>query len=575
MTLHVAVLGIDGSGKSTVATALPTLLAAELHIRAGSAGDSFCMSEAEEDLLSPRFHPLGLSFTGHLAKGFKRLAKLVVDNRHLYPVIKPCQMIFQDDAACRLSRRYSAEVMVSDGNVLLSSMGRVINYLSPASDRDSTGASIADTEVLKAVFQCLLDGKTLSNDIRERLPGLEKAAAAMKLVRGIGLHAGWLPDVVIFLDISPQIAMKRIAARGKRVDRHENLEDLSQARNMYLKTLDAFSQYRLSAVMHRMVTDNMTPGEILQAAVGAVKPHVLALRSERKVNGLPLGASDAKVTSSSVWRRLFNFRYLFGYLVNNWFKGAWREPTFLFSGLGNLLRREGYSAGVMRAIYEQDNKRYGFMDRVFLEYPLHRAVYDRLHILVEKIEAELETRLAKGQDVNIFTAPSGFAYDLFRPLEVIAARNPDSMKRIRLVAADLDPYGHLEKELINRAAKLGLRFEFLRGDITDSRTRSKFEQAAPYDVVLFVGLSSWLPKPQTLGHLEWVRRNIKHDGILVSDCFTADFYAISGWHFGYKANYYTPEIYRSVMDYCGFDGLKAPVYSGRDKINHVMLFSPL
>ena len=38
MTLHVCILGIDGSGKSTISAALPAILAAEMGLVAGAAG---------------------------------------------------------------------------------------------------------------------------------------------------------------------------------------------------------------------------------------------------------------------------------------------------------------------------------------------------------------------------------------------------------------------------------------------------------------------------------------------------------------------------------------------------------
>ena len=37
-TLHVSVIGIDGSGKSTFAASLPMLMAAEYELQAGGAG---------------------------------------------------------------------------------------------------------------------------------------------------------------------------------------------------------------------------------------------------------------------------------------------------------------------------------------------------------------------------------------------------------------------------------------------------------------------------------------------------------------------------------------------------------
>ena len=148
------------------------------------------------------------------------------------------------------------------------------------------------------------------------------------------------------------------------------------------------------------------------------------------------------------------------------------------------------------------------------------------------------------------------------------------MRRIRLLAADLDPHGVLAEELTARAKRIGIDFEFMRGNITHDTMRARFQAAAPFDIVLFVGLSSWLPKPQVVRHLRWVRENIREEGLLVTDSFTPEAYALSGRYVGYKANYYPPDIYKVFVDYCGFDGLNTPVDSGRDAINHVMLFSP-
>src|SRR5260370_37012380 len=105
---------------------------------------------------------------------------------------------------------------------------------------------------------------------------------------------------------------------------------------------------------------------------------------------------------------------------------------FFFSELGRLFLKEGYSANVMRVIYDRDERQYGFLDRIFLEYSLHRAVYDRLQILVAKIEPELESRLADGRELCICTAPTGCAYDLFRPPEELAARVADAMKLVHI-----------------------------------------------------------------------------------------------------------------------------------------------
>jgi hypothetical protein len=341
---------------------------------------------------------------------------------------------------------------------------------------------------------------------------------------------------------------------------------------MYLKSVEAFRRYRSTEVTYRIQLDDLTPGETIGAVVEALRPYLSVQRDEKEAREEPLGTS--RRTSSEMRKAALDQRYLIRYLLAKWFQGAWREPTFLFSSLGRLFLEEGYSAGVMRVIYDQDEKRYGPLDRLFLQYPLHRAVYDRLQILTRRIEAELEARLQAGREVRIFTAPSGFAYDLFRPLKAIARRLPERLRQVEVVAADLDPQRVLADELTEWARELGIRFTFLRGDLTHDKMRQDFEKSAPYDLALFIGLSAWLPKPQTLDHLRWIRENVREDGLLMTDSFTPEAYALSGRYVGYKANYYEPEVYRALIDYCGFDGLGAEVESGRDRINHVLTASP-
>ncbi len=577
MTLHICVLGIDGSGKSMLAASLPAVLAAELDLVAGSAGETFHIVGPDEDYLAPQFHPDGFPISAWLSQRFKCLAKRFVDSRYLYPAFKLAQMISQDAAARVLARRYGVEVMGSDGNVLLSATGRAGNYRRPASDPGGASAPAPGVEDLEAVLANIFDGRPLPPESKAKLPPLGVARFFYRLCRLLRFPALWLPDTVIFLDLSPKNALARIAGRRAKLDRHENEADLGQAREMYLKTLEALERYRSGGSPLRIAciaADHLSPGEVLRAALEVVKPQAMARRPQGTENRRPLGTPARQLAGSAAWRKVFRYRYVFRYLLPEWFSGAWREPAFLFSRLGRFFLREGYSAGVMRAIYEQDEKPYGVVDRIFLGYPLHRAVYDRLHILTRRIESELETRLKSGREVRVFTAPSGFADDLFRPLESIHSRAPGLAERVQIVAADLDPQGQIAAELPRRAANLGVRLRFLRGDMAAGEMRDRLGEAAPYDLALFVGLSSWLPRIQAVPHLRRLRAHLRQDGLLVTDCFTAQPYALSGRHAGYKAQYYTAESYCALLDYCGFDGLTAQIESGRDAINHVVVASP-
>jgi hypothetical protein len=572
LSLQVCILGIDGSGKSTVVAALPAIVAAESGLVVGSAGDSVQVVAADQDHAGPGFFPDGLPVSARLSFRFRRWAKALVDHPKLYAIFKLAQMLSQDSAAKTLAQRYGAGVFVSDGNAFLSTTGRAGNYLRSANASDYAEASAPEPEDLQAVFSYILDDKPVPPENSKKLPDLGKGKLIYKFNELLRLRSVWLPDVVIFLDLSPELALGRIKSRGKKIDRHENLADLAQARSMYLKTLQAFQTYRGSERAHCIRIDDLTLGEILRRISEVLRPHLLAADSVGRKGESPLGTTA--LADDAIRGKTINHRYLLRYLLPKWFSGAWREPTFFFSKLGRLFLKEGYSAGVMRAIYDREEKEYGLLDRVFLEYSLHRAVYDRLQILVRKITPELEVRLSGGADVRIFTAPSGFAYDLFRPLEDIARQDRDAMKRIHVIATDLDPHKVLHEELTARALQLGIQFTFHRGDITDEQMRSRLAGSAPFDLALFVGLSSWLPKPQTLVHLDWLSRCLHPDGRLITDCFTAEAYALSGRYIGYKATYYAPEVYKAMLEYCGFDGLDAEVESGRDLINHVLVASP-
>src|SRR5256886_3100374 len=369
MTLHVCILGIDGSGKSTVTAALPAVLAAESEVVVGSASETFCVVGPDEDHLAPAFYPDGLPAAARLSMRLKRAAKRLVDNSKLYPLFKLPQMLMQDRAARKLARRYACEVFVSDGNAFLSTTGRAANYLRAASAKRDAEVPPPDAEDLRATFSYIFDNVPVPEESRQKLPALWKGKLIYKLNNLLHLNGVWLPDVVVFLDLSPDLAVMRIESRRQKIDHHENLADLAQAREMYLKTLDAFQRYCSPEATHRLEVDNLTLGETIQAVIETVKPHLVSSEASTRDSNSPLGTTE--LADDAIRRKTVNLRYIFRYLLPKCFSGAWREPMFFFSELGRLFLKEGYSANVMRVIYDRDVRQYGFLDRTFLEYSLH------------------------------------------------------------------------------------------------------------------------------------------------------------------------------------------------------------
>ena len=105
MSLHVSVIGIDGSGKSTFAASLPMLLAAEHNVLAGGAGDTYVVNGPDEDHLTAGFAPEGLPVMARVSTTLKRWAKRFTNHRRIYPFFKVPQMMAQDAAARRMEHK--------------------------------------------------------------------------------------------------------------------------------------------------------------------------------------------------------------------------------------------------------------------------------------------------------------------------------------------------------------------------------------------------------------------------------------------------------------------------------------
>lgn len=566
MTRHIAILGIDGSGKSTVAQGLPAILSAEHGLTVGAAGARFQVVAPEKDLLAGPLAEGGRPWTLRLTGYFRGAAKRVSSIGWLYVVCKLLHMMLQDRTARALGRRYEAQLFISEGNTLLCAMGRAMNYLAPARKSARKGQA-AQVEYLGALVRFLREGGRAPKGL---IPAFwaHLGRGVYRALRAIGLDALWVPEQLVFLDVSVEAALLRISSRGQPLDRHENVRDMTQARESYLAALELVKSSFPGVEVIVLKPGDQSAADTLFAVKQALRGH--QVRAPQKAQHT-LGTTEDTRTWTKLLARVVNPRYL-AYQVRHLRSGSWREPLFLLSAGGRQLLDEGYSANTMAAIYAQDEGPSSAGERIFLEYPLHRAVYDRLHVLVPCLAGIISRELETKGRVRIFTAPSGHAEDVFRALEKIASRRPVS--GVELVAADLDPDGRVGVLLSERAERLGVKLHFRKCDLT-TQEGSRFAEAhGPYELALFVGLSSWLPKPAMRAHLSWLSGVLTKGGLLVSDCFSAAPYAISGALAGYAASYFTKEDYASFVCDAGFQREGTAVGSGRDLINHVLLFAP-
>jgi energy-coupling factor transporter ATP-binding protein EcfA2 len=181
MTLHVCVLGIDGSGKTTLVAALPGVLAAESSFVAGSAGETFRIVAPDQDHLALHFCPDGLPTAARLSLRLRRVAKRLANYPILYAIFKLSQMLSQDCAARKLVERYAPAVFVSDGNAFLSTTGRAANYLRAASASDRADTSVPEAEDLRVVFSYILGDVAVPKESRQKLPSLRVGKLIYKL----------------------------------------------------------------------------------------------------------------------------------------------------------------------------------------------------------------------------------------------------------------------------------------------------------------------------------------------------------------------------------------------------------
>jgi hypothetical protein len=568
MTRIISIIGIDGSGKSTLTPALADLAAAELGVTTACVGDDVRCKTPDEDLLLPGFAPEGELLAARLARLFRRGAKAAVGFRRLYPLVKLAHFAAQEGAVRSLAARYRPGLIFCDGSLILSSLGRALNYTVANAD----GPRLDPLSQIEALCDHVLHGAPLLPSM-PRIPGLSVVRLLRRLDQWLHLGLLTLPDAVIFLDLAPETALARRRASGVPLDPHENLRDLAQAQTMY-RAVVAFFRQRLGDE-NVIVIDptHLSLAETLNRAMEFVRAQPIRA-AQAGAAGERLGTTKENLDAkTSVIKKVLTVRYLARYFFPHLTRGSAQELTFPLSSLGRLLLREGYSAGVMKAIYQQNERRYGLLDRAFLGYPLHTAVYDRLRILQCIVENDLHRRLMalpEGGALRILTAPSGYAFDLLLPLARLAQTAPEWMSRVHLIASDLDPDGGIERELTEKAKGLGINFEFVRGDLTSEAMQTKLEERGPYDVVVFVGLSAWISKPHLIRHLRLIcARWLAPGGVLFTDCFTPAAYALSGKYVGYKANYYTPRDFSALLAYAGFDPAGLTWESGRARLNHV------
>lgn len=238
----VAVLGIDGSGKSTVSKRIAKELSGASRVCVVTDRLQFYENSGEKGV-----QPLP---TERLRQALGSYAKTARSLKH-YKIPKLAELLLRDHLLGEVQRWYSPEILVLDGSPLINLTAWAKLYKQDAFDLDVCSAAIR-------VLTGRREGIARSDPVFRKLPEL---AALDRL----GLAGLALPDVVIMLDVDPTVSVSRIRARGEKRQVHETEEKLARLREGYLMVCKVVE--RDFGIPVRILDGNLELAEVTRSAL--------------------------------------------------------------------------------------------------------------------------------------------------------------------------------------------------------------------------------------------------------------------------------------------------------------------
>lgn len=208
---YLAVLGTDGSGKSTLSRLVSRKLSEAFRVCLVSDGLEFYENGNQKEL-----QPLLTEKVREAVGGYAKAAKSLKN----YKIPKMAEVLLRDHIMGEVQRWYFPDIIVLDGCPLINLTAWAKLYKEEYFDMDICGA------VLR-----ILTGKDKS--FRKNDPIFAKFPELASLKR-FKLTNMKLPDAVIMLDVSPHVSITRIQSRGERKQVHETEEKLAKLREGYL-----------------------------------------------------------------------------------------------------------------------------------------------------------------------------------------------------------------------------------------------------------------------------------------------------------------------------------------------------
>ncbi|MGD2069433.1 MAG: 1-acyl-sn-glycerol-3-phosphate acyltransferase [Gemmatimonadota bacterium] len=211
----VAVLGIDGSGKSTLSRTLARRL---------SPGGRVCLVTDDIEVFEGgERSDVQVLLAERLRSSLGRRAK-TAGSLESYKIPKLAELLLRDHIVEELRKWYAPDAIVLDGSPLLNITAWTRLYREDAFDES----------VCLSVLRVLSGHDEVvgpDDPVFQIFPELG-ALRRLRLARLV------LPDAALFLDVDPAVAMERIRSRGEAQQAHEKEDELERLRGAYRMVCD-------------------------------------------------------------------------------------------------------------------------------------------------------------------------------------------------------------------------------------------------------------------------------------------------------------------------------------------------
>ena len=278
MTATLAVVGVDGSGKST----------AVAHLR-----DRLGAGSGLATLHCPRYHDMADAPLAQLSRDLDALS-VAADGlalRHVKAAALYLQMTLYGPVVRRLTRTLGPRCLVSDRHPIVDTLAygplytRMLTGERPAAACDALRARLARRrpgafERVQAWHRRVTGHDQPLADLACDVARIFAAPVGQVLDELGRRYRTRAPDVVVLLDVDPTVASTRLAGRGGRgSELHERVEALTTLRALYEGALDALRTERPEIDVHRLDATALSVEETVDALLDRLPPAAFTPRS--------------------------------------------------------------------------------------------------------------------------------------------------------------------------------------------------------------------------------------------------------------------------------------------------------